>query len=78
MTRAKDEMDLIVPHLFFTHQQAQLCDRHVYATRSRFIPDSILGSFASRSRDQTDSQIEARKKAGSSVDVAASLMRMWR
>src|SRR6185436_17923735 len=78
MTRAKDELDLIVPHRFFTHQQAKLGDRHVYATRSRFIPDSILGSFASRSwRDRTDNQIEARKKAGSSVDVAASLMRMW-
>jgi DNA helicase-2/ATP-dependent DNA helicase PcrA len=79
MTRAKDELDLLVPHRFFTHQQAKLGDRHVYATRSRFIPDSILGSFASRSwRDRTDNQIEARKKAGSSVDVAASLMRMWR
>jgi DNA helicase II / ATP-dependent DNA helicase PcrA len=59
MTRAKDELDLIVPHRFFTHQQAKLGDRHVYATRSRFIPDSILGSFATRNwRDQTDSQIE--------------------
>jgi DNA helicase II / ATP-dependent DNA helicase PcrA len=80
MTRAKDELDLIVPHRFFTHQQAKLGDRHVYATRSRFIPDSILGSFATRNwRDQTDSQIEvAGRKPRSSVDVAASLVRMWR
>jgi len=78
MTRAKDELDLILPHRFFTHQQAKLGDRHVYASRSRFIPDSILASFATRSwRDQTDGPIEARK-AESSVDVAASLMRMWR
>jgi DNA helicase-2/ATP-dependent DNA helicase PcrA len=80
MTRAKDELYLIVPHRFFTHQQAKLGDRHVYATRSRFIPDSILGSFAMRNwQDQADSQIEAAgRKARSSVDVAASLMRMWR
>jgi len=80
MTRAKDELDLIVPHRFFTHQQAKLGDRHVYATRSRFIPDSILGSFATRNwRDQTDSQIEVSgRKVRSSVDVAASLVRMWR
>jgi len=80
MTRAKDELDLIVPHRFFTHQQAKLGDRHVYATRSRFIPDSILGSFATRNwRDLIDSQIEAAgRKARSSIDVAASLMRMWR
>jgi DNA helicase-2/ATP-dependent DNA helicase PcrA len=79
MTRAKDELDLIVPQRFFTHQQAKLGDRHLYASRSRFIPDSILGSFAMRNwRDQTDGPIEAARKAGSSVDVAASLMRMWR
>jgi ATP-dependent DNA helicase UvrD/PcrA len=79
MTRAKDELDLIVPQRFFTHQQAKLGDRHVYASRSRFIPDSILGSFATRNwRDQTDGPIKVAKQAGSSVDVAASLMRMWR
>ena len=79
MTRAKDELDLIVPHRFFTHQQAKLGDGHVYASRSRFIPDSILGSFATRNwRDQTDGPIKVAKKAGSSIDVAASLMRMWR
>src|SRR6266480_1114777 len=79
MTRAKDELDLIVPHRFFTHQQAKLGDRHVYASRSRFIPDSILGSFATRNwRDQTDGPIKVTRQAGSSVDVAASLMRMWR
>ena len=79
MTRAKDELDLIVPQRFFTHQQAKLGDRHLYASRSRFIPDSILRSFAARSwRDQTDGPIEAARKAGFSIDVAASLMRMWR
>jgi DNA helicase II / ATP-dependent DNA helicase PcrA len=79
MTRAKDELDVIVPQRFFTHQQAKLGDRHVYASRSRFIPDSILGSFATRNwRDQTDGPIKIARQAGSSVDVAASLMRMWR
>ena len=78
MTRAKDELDLIVPQRFFTHQQAKLGDRHVYASRSRFIPDSMLGSFATRNwRDQPDGPIEVARKVGS-VDVAASLMRMWR
>src|SRR5438105_14176084 len=78
MTRAKDELDLIVPQRFFTHQQATLGDRHVYASRSRFIPDSILASFATRSwGDQTDGPIGVARKAGS-VDVASSLMRMWR
>ena len=79
MTRAKDELDLIAPHRFFTDQQAKLGDRHVYASRSRFIPDSILGSFATRNwRDKTDGPIKIARKAGASIDVAASLMRMWR
>ena len=78
MTRAKDELDFIVPQRFFTHQQAKLGDRHVYASRSRFIPDSILSSFAKRNwRDQPDGPIEVARKVGS-VDVAASLMRIWR
>jgi hypothetical protein len=44
-----------------TPKQDSRADRAaVYASRSRFIPDSILGSFETRSwRDQTDSQIEA-------------------
>jgi DNA helicase II / ATP-dependent DNA helicase PcrA len=79
MTRAKSELDLIVPQRFFTHQQAKLGDRHVYASRSRFVPDSILASFDTRNwRDRTDRPIRVASKASSSVDVAASLLRMWR
>jgi DNA helicase-2/ATP-dependent DNA helicase PcrA len=78
MTRAKDELDLIVPQQFFTRQQAKLGDQHVYASRSRFVPDSILGSFETRHwRDRTEKPVRVAK-ASSSVDVAASLMRMWR
>ena len=35
MTRAKDELNLIVPQRFYTHQQARTGDRHVYAGRTR-------------------------------------------
>ena len=48
MTRAKDELHLIVPHRFFAHQQAAGGDRHVYASRSRFLPNSILSFFTAR------------------------------
>jgi len=76
--RAAEEMIRRVKRIF-THQQAKLGDRHVYASRSRFIPDSILGSFATRNwRDQTDGPIKVARKAGAPIDVAASLMRMWR
>ncbi len=45
MTRAKDGLYLITPQRFFVHGQASRGDRHVYASRTRFIPDSILGRF---------------------------------
>src|SRR5262249_23471496 len=43
MTRARDELHLVVPQRFFTHGQSTYGDRHVYAMRTRFIPDELLG-----------------------------------
>jgi DNA helicase-2/ATP-dependent DNA helicase PcrA len=45
MTRAKDSLHLLTPQRFYTHGQARGGDRHVYAARSRFIPEHILGQF---------------------------------
>ena len=44
MTRAKDDLHLIVPQRFFIHGQHAQGDRHVYASRTRFIPEKLLGS----------------------------------
>ena len=41
MTRAKDQLDLIVPQRFYTHNQASRGDRYVHALRTRFIPASV-------------------------------------
>ena len=38
MTRAKDQLDLIVPQRFYVTNQRRNGDRHVYAQRTRFIP----------------------------------------
>lgn len=45
MTRAKNDLHLIVPQRFFTHGQNAQGDRHVYASRTRFIPDNLLSLF---------------------------------
>ncbi|MES2018920.1 MAG: ATP-dependent helicase [Pseudomonadota bacterium] len=42
MTRAKEQLQLVVPNRFFIKQQAQLGDRHVYAARTRFISPAML------------------------------------
>ena len=79
MTRAKDELDLIVPQRFYTFQQTKTGDRHVYGSRSRFIPDSITASFDCGSwHDRSQDPNRPAKKTGSTTDVAASLLRMWR
>jgi hypothetical protein len=45
MTRAKDDLHLMIPQRFFTHAQTAYGDRHMYTSRTRFIPNSILGLF---------------------------------
>jgi DNA helicase-2/ATP-dependent DNA helicase PcrA len=79
MTRAKDELDLIVPQRFYTYQQSKTGDRHVYACRSRFIPDAVVDSFECRGwREPVQGSNRSTKKPGLTADVAASLRRMWR
>jgi DNA helicase-2/ATP-dependent DNA helicase PcrA len=45
MTRARDELQLLIAQRFFTHGQRAYGDRHVCAARSRFIRDELLGLF---------------------------------
>ena len=78
MTRAKDELDLIVPQRFYTHQQSKIGDRHVYACRSRFIPDSILACFTSQNwHDRSQPPKRSAKQTGATIDVGAALRRRW-
>ena len=45
MTRAREHLHLVVPNRFFIKQQAQMGDRHVYATRTRFVTPAMLRHF---------------------------------
>jgi ATP-dependent DNA helicase UvrD/PcrA len=79
MTRAKDELDLIIPQRFYTFQQSKVGDQHVYACRSRFIPDVVLASFDAHSwHERVQRANRPTKRTGATTDVAASLIRMWR
>jgi len=78
MTRAKNDLDLIVPQRFFTHQQSRTGDRHVYASASRFIPASIYSAFDRRTwREASDRGQSLPTKPGRIVDVAATVKKMW-
>jgi DNA helicase-2/ATP-dependent DNA helicase PcrA len=76
MTRAKDHLHLMVPQRFFTHGERG--DRHVYAQRTRFIPDPLLEHFASRAWPAPQAARAAGAAAARApVDVGARLRRMW-
>ncbi len=45
MTRAKDYLHLIVPQRFYVTQQTPGGDRHLYAGRTRFIPQALTTHF---------------------------------
>ena len=79
MTRAKDDLYLIVPQRFFTHQQNAHGDRHVYASRTRFVPRDILHLFEATTWLVLSAQTVMRPASpGVRVDVAARMRGMWR
>jgi DNA helicase-2/ATP-dependent DNA helicase PcrA len=79
MTRAKDRLSLIVPQRFFTHGQSATGDRHVYASRTRFIPASLLEFFERCSwRGTAGREGTGLQQRQLRVDVGARMRGMWR
>jgi ATP-dependent DNA helicase UvrD/PcrA len=77
MTRARDELSLIVPQRFYVHGQPQGGDRHVLAGRTRFIPAKLLPLFERISWPAAPVE-EKRVANGPRVDLAARMRAMWR
>jgi DNA helicase II / ATP-dependent DNA helicase PcrA len=79
MTRAKDDLHLIVPQRFFTHSQSARGDRHVYASRTRFIPEGLLGLFDRTSWPSVAVGVPAHAASqGVRINVGARMRGMWR
>jgi len=78
MTRAKDDLHLVIPQRFFTHGQRAQGDRHVYASRTRFIPDRLLGLFERATWPTTASASAHGPSQGRKIDVGARMRDMWR
>jgi DNA helicase-2/ATP-dependent DNA helicase PcrA len=79
MTRARDDLHLMVPQRFFVHGQSAQGDRHVYAARTRFIPESLVRLFE-RSNWPVASADPAGGNAGrgARIDIRARMRGMWR
>ncbi|TIU56738.1 MAG: ATP-dependent helicase, partial [Mesorhizobium sp.] len=67
MTRAKDSLHLVVPQRFYPHNQAARGDRHVYASRTRFIPASMLPAFEQSSWASAALKDDPRQRPGVKV-----------
>ncbi|MEI4486962.1 ATP-dependent helicase [Frigidibacter sp. MR17.14] len=77
MTRAKDALSLGVPLKFYVTQQAKRGDRHLYATRTRFIPTPMLDRFEQVYWQPPLAPGAAAVPAPPRLDVAAKLRGMW-
>jgi DNA helicase-2/ATP-dependent DNA helicase PcrA len=78
MTRAKDDLHLIVPQRFFVHGQRSQGDRHLYASRTRFIPDKLLGLFERTAWPVVSAATTRAASQGPKVDIGARMRGMWR
>ncbi len=78
MTRAKDDLHLMVPQRFFTHGQSATGDRHVYAARTRFIPNVLLGRFERTAWPIATPEAARAASQGPRIDVRAQMRGMWR
>jgi DNA helicase-2/ATP-dependent DNA helicase PcrA len=77
MTRAKDDLHLVTPQRFFTHQQRPKGDRHVYAARTRFIPETILDRFSALTWPTSRPDDLHSPRGRHAVDLKARMRGRW-
>jgi len=82
MTRARDRLAIVVPQRFYVSQQSRGGDRHVYASRSRFLTASVCDVLDHvtwpRSSDGIANEKPHGAKPRAAVDVAARIRDAWR
>ncbi|GIQ77775.1 ATP-dependent helicase [Bradyrhizobium sp. RD5-C2] len=78
MTRAKDDLHLLVPQRFFVHGQAAKGDRHMYASRTRFIPERLLPMFERNTWPRAAAAQASSASRAPPIDIGARMRGMWR
>jgi DNA helicase-2/ATP-dependent DNA helicase PcrA len=78
MTRARDDLTLLLPQRFYVRQQGTNGDRHVYASRSRFITEEICTHFDLQSwQDNSNAERVAHPSGSAKVDLGSLLRERW-
>jgi DNA helicase II / ATP-dependent DNA helicase PcrA len=82
MTRAKEDLHIVMPQRFYVHNQTHMGDRHVWASRTRFIAPHLLRLFDSHAwppvpvaAAPTASGLALAAQA--KIEIAAKLRKMW-
>ena len=79
MTRARDDLRLLIPQRFFVHGQSAQGDRHLYASRTRFIPEALLSLFERSNWPRVAAGAGATvNRTGPRIDIAARMRERWR
>jgi DNA helicase-2/ATP-dependent DNA helicase PcrA len=82
MTRAKEDLHIVVPQRFYVHNQTHMGDRHVWASRTRFIPAHLMPLFDAYAWPHvpvpsapTAAGLAAAAQA--KIEIGARLRKMW-
>jgi DNA helicase-2/ATP-dependent DNA helicase PcrA len=78
MTRAKDQLRLMVPQRFYVQQQMRKGDRHLYACRSRFIPPEVAEHFERQSWATAHPSASGQPVPPRQIDLRERLRGRWR
>ena len=78
MTRARDRLAIVVPQRFYVAQQSRAGDRHVYASRSRFLTASVCDTLDHVTWPVAATETPHAPKTRAAVDVAARIRDAWR
>jgi DNA helicase-2/ATP-dependent DNA helicase PcrA len=77
MTRARDELHLVIPQRFFVTQQQKHGDRHLYAQRSRFISRPMLPLYDDILWPPLKPLAMQTTAPKANVDLRAQMRTMW-
>jgi DNA helicase-2/ATP-dependent DNA helicase PcrA len=77
MTRARQHLHLLVPQRFYVTQQAARGDRHVYASISRFLPESVQALFDHHAPARPGPAPDGVGVDAGCVDLGARLRAAW-
>ena len=78
MTRARDHLAIMLPQRFYVSQQASSGDRHVYASRSRFLTPTACAAFDLETWPVATADVADRVAAiAPTIDLAARIRSAW-